>query len=137
MYTFSFSVLVQALLLISISAAADHGRYRKTLLLLFAFVGAMATMLFLFVTANVFYLAALLAVIANTCIGSSFVLLNSFLPLLVRFHPHGHEAESSHGVSSDEVLPIGSSKRRWRFFLAADVPAEMPERLACFGRFRL
>lgn len=87
MYTFSFSVLIQALLLISVSAAADHGRYRKTLLLAFAFAGSIATMLFIFVTANVFYLAALLAVIANTCIGSSFVLLNSFLPLLVRHHP--------------------------------------------------
>lgn len=93
MYTFSFSVLIQALLLISVSAAADHGRYRKTLLLLFAFVGAIATMLFIFVTAKVFYLAAILAIVANTCIGSSFVLLNSFLPLLVRFHPQVHEPD--------------------------------------------
>lgn len=87
MYTFSFSVLVQALVIITMSGAADHGRFRKTLLLVFAFVGAVATMFFILVTSKVFYLGGLLAIIANTCVGASFVLLNSFLPLLVRYHP--------------------------------------------------
>ena len=87
MYTFSLSVLLQALLIISMSGAADHGSYRKLFLLVFAFIGAMATMLFIFVTPNVYGLGALLAIIANTCFGASFVLLNSFLPLLVRRHP--------------------------------------------------
>ena len=54
MYTFSISVLLQALLVITMSAAADHGRYRKKLLLAFAFVGAIATMLFLPVTPTVY-----------------------------------------------------------------------------------
>ena len=36
---------------------------------------------------KVYLLAAVLAIIANTCFGASFVLLNSFLPLLVRHHP--------------------------------------------------
>lgn len=44
-------------------------------------------MLFLFVTPRVYILGALLAVVSNTCFGASFVLLNSFLPLLVRWHP--------------------------------------------------
>jgi len=87
MYSFSLSVLFQALLVVSISCAADHGNYRKRLLLLFAFSGAIATMLFLTVVSKVYLLGALLAVIANTCFGASFVLLNSFLPLLVRHHP--------------------------------------------------
>ncbi|KAI9666648.1 MAG: Autophagy protein 22 [Bathelium mastoideum] len=87
MYTFSISVLLQALLIISMSGAADHGRYRKTLLLTFAFTGATATMLFLPLTPNVYILAALLAIIGNVCHGASNVLLNSFLPLLVRYHP--------------------------------------------------
>jgi len=85
MYTFSISVLVQALLIISISAAADHGHYRKTLLLVFAFIGAVATMLFLPVVPGIFMLGALLAIIANTSYGVTSVLLNSFLPLLVRY----------------------------------------------------
>ncbi|KAF2096311.1 autophagy protein Atg22 [Rhizodiscina lignyota] len=87
MYTFSISVLIQTLLILSMSAAADHGRYRKTLLVIFAFIGSITTMLFLPVVPKVFLLGALFAIIANTCFGASFVLLNSFLPLLVRYHP--------------------------------------------------
>ncbi|KAI9053813.1 hypothetical protein LZ554_002761 [Drepanopeziza brunnea f. sp. 'monogermtubi'] len=87
MYTFSLSVLFQALLVVSISCAADRGNYRKRLLLFFAFAGSIATMLFLPVVPKVYLLAALLAMISNTCFGASFVLLNSFLPLLVRHHP--------------------------------------------------
>ena len=87
MYTFSISVLIQALLIISMSAAADHGRSRKSFLLVFAFTGAVATMLFLAAVPEIYAFAALLAIIANTCFGASFVLLNSFLPILVRRHP--------------------------------------------------
>lgn len=87
MYTFSVSVLVQSLLIISMSGAADHGSYRKLLLVAFAFIGSVSTMLFLSVVPKVYLLGGLFAIIANTCFGASFVLLNSFLPLLVRHHP--------------------------------------------------
>jgi UMF1 family MFS transporter len=87
MYTFSLSVLFQAILVVSISCAADHGNYRKRLLLFFAFSGAIATMLFLAVVPKIYLFGALLAMVSNTCFGASFVLLNSFLPLLVRHHP--------------------------------------------------
>ena len=86
MYTFSLSVLVQALVIISMSGAADHGSYRKTFLLYFAYVGAISTMMYLFATPNLFVLGSLLAIIANTSFGASFVLLNSFLPVLARRH---------------------------------------------------
>jgi UMF1 family MFS transporter len=99
MYTFSISVLVQALLIISMSGAADHGRFRKTLLLWFAFIGSTATMLFLPIVPKVYVLGAVLAIIANTCFGASCVLLNSFLPLLVRFHPTIQYADVSPGSS--------------------------------------
>jgi UMF1 family MFS transporter len=95
MYTFSISVLIQALLIISMSGAADHGRFRKTFLLWFAFIGSIATMLFLPVVPKVYLLGAVLAIVANTCFGASFVLLNSFLPLLVRFHPTVKYSDSS------------------------------------------
>lgn len=99
MYVFSISVLVQSLLVISISCAADHGNYRKRLLLGFAFLGATATMLFLIVTPSIYLLGGLLAIISNTCFGASFVLLNSFLPLLVRHHPE------TQTVSPDDSPP--------------------------------
>lgn len=102
MYTFSISVLIQALLVVSISCAADHGNSRKRLLLLFAFGGAIATMLFLPIVPKVYLLGALLAIVANTCFGASFVLLNSFLPLMVRHHPKTQYASPE---SSPEFAP--------------------------------
>jgi UMF1 family MFS transporter len=72
---------------VSISTAADHGNYRKRLLLLFAFIGSLTMMLFLAIVPKVYLLGAVFAIVANTCFGASFVLLNSFLPLLVRHHP--------------------------------------------------
>lgn len=91
MYTFSVSVLLQALVVVTMSGAADHGRYRKTLLLAFAFVGSIATMLFLPVTPAVYLFGSLWAIVGNVCFGASFVLLNSFLPLLVRHYPAARE----------------------------------------------
>lgn len=87
MYTFSLSVLLQALVVITMSGAADHGHYRKSLLLAFALTGAVATMLFLPTTSAVYGLGMLWAVITNVCLGATFVLLNAYLPLLVRWHP--------------------------------------------------
>ncbi|KAL8741820.1 MAG: hypothetical protein Q9190_005614 [Brigantiaea leucoxantha] len=67
MYTFSISVFVQALVIISMSGAADHGNYRKLLLLSFAFTGAIATILFIPIVPQVYLLGGLLAIIANVC----------------------------------------------------------------------
>ncbi|EKV11160.1 hypothetical protein PDIG_47490 [Penicillium digitatum PHI26] len=75
------------------SGAADHGTYRKKLLIVFALTGSIATMLFLAVVPKVYLLGGLLAIISNTCFGVSFVLLNSFLPVLVRHHPSLKESE--------------------------------------------
>lgn len=80
------------------SGAADHGRYRKSLLLSFAFAGAAATMLFLPINPSLLILGALLAILGNTCFGAANVLMNSFLPLLVRHHPevqNGHKRRSA------------------------------------------
>lgn len=95
MYTFSISVLIQALLVVTMSGAADHGRYRKKLLVGFAVVGALATMLYLPVTPNLYLLGSLWAIVGNVCFGASFVLLNSFLPLLVRWYPSTRTAGST------------------------------------------
>lgn len=97
MYTFSISVLIQALIIISMSGAADHGRYRKSFLLSFAFTGAVATMLFIVVVPSIYAFGALLAIVANVCFGASFVLLNSFLPILVRRHPSIQEKDRDYG----------------------------------------
>ncbi|KAI1476687.1 MFS general substrate transporter [Daldinia eschscholtzii] len=102
MYTFSISVLLQALLVVSISCAADHGNYRKRLLLTFAWIGSFCVMCFIFIFKEIYIFGALLAIISNTSFGASFVLLNSFLPLLVRHHPK--VLESVAGVPEDDDL---------------------------------
>ncbi|KAK5132710.1 hypothetical protein LTR08_008676 [Meristemomyces frigidus] len=88
MYTFSAAVLVQALVLISFSPVADYGTYRKRLLMGFAFSGAIATAAFLLVWPQAYLFGSVLVVIGVVCLGSSFVLLNSFLPLLAANHPN-------------------------------------------------
>ncbi|OJJ46034.1 hypothetical protein ASPZODRAFT_152274 [Penicilliopsis zonata CBS 506.65] len=93
MYTFSLAVLVQALTLISFSALADYGTNRKTMLLIFGFLGSTTCMMFIFVAPPVFLLGSILAIIGVTCLGSSFVVLNSFLPLLVAHDPSIHHAK--------------------------------------------
>ncbi|KAL4960867.1 MFS transporter [Aspergillus stella-maris] len=87
MYTFSLAVLIQALTLVSFSALADYENNRKALLLTFGFVGSATSMLFMFIAPPVFVLGALLVVVGVTCLGSSFVVLNSFLPILVANDP--------------------------------------------------
>ena len=143
MYTFSISVLVQALLIISMSAAADHGKSRKSFLLSFAFTGAISTMLFLVAIPKIYAFAALLAIIANTCFGASFVLLNSFLPILVRRHPSIRLLDQKHHTdppsgepavtaeedrdldeySSDQATLLPSSQPRQE--LVSDTPKEL------------
>lgn len=106
MYTFSISVLLQALVVVTMSGAADHGRFRKSMLLTFAVVGAVSTMLFLPITPTAYLLGSLWAIIGNVCFGASFVLLNSFLPLLVRNHPNKFSRRadrSSPSVATSEV----------------------------------
>ncbi|KAF3762358.1 MFS general substrate transporter [Cryphonectria parasitica EP155] len=104
MYTFSISVLLQALLVVSISSAADHGQYRKKLLLSFAWIGSASVMLYIFISKNLYILGSVLAIISNVAFGASFVLLNSFLPLLVRHHPRMLWAgERAGSLASDEA----------------------------------
>ncbi|KAK0256850.1 Autophagy protein 22 [Friedmanniomyces endolithicus] len=101
MYTFSISVLLQALVVVTMSGAADHGRYRKTLLISFAVLGSVATMLFLPVTPGWYLLGSLWAIVSNVNFGASFVLLNSFLPVLVRHHP---DVQMRRGRASEQLL---------------------------------
>lgn len=97
-----YEILLPATLLLQLTIT---GRYRKSFLLGCAFVGSIATMLFLPIVPKVYILGAILAVISNVCIGTSFVLLNSFLPLLVRYHPSVQKssvpARRSSNVESD------------------------------------
>lgn len=128
MYTFSISVLLQALLVVSISCAADHGNYRKKLLLAFACIGSSAVMLYIFISGSVYILGAILTIISNVSFGASFVLLNSFLPLLVRHHPTITDANPrrASGYGSDADSDVGDLEDSTTALLSGDTTPTGP-----------
>ncbi|KAM3077098.1 Autophagy protein 22 [Clarireedia jacksonii] len=111
MYTFSLSVFMQALALVSVSSVADHGNWRKKLLAGFGFIGSVSAMLFLLVVPQIFVIGSILTVICVVCLGCSFVILNSYLPLLVLNHPTvAGDGTHSNGASSSIALqPLSPS----------------------------
>lgn len=79
------------------------GTYRKKLLLAFGFIGAMASMLFIIVSPSLYLLGSVLVVVGVACLGSSFVLLNSFLPLLASNHP----SVTDQDISLRDIASVG------------------------------
>lgn len=130
MYTFSAAVFVQALTLVSFSPFADYGEtalnpverlsrrnfayvsalgtYRKRFLMTFAFTGAGACMAFLLIWPQIYLLGALLTVVGVVSLGSTFVMLNSFLPLLAANHPSANDLDV---VDSDDGGKSGASNQ--------------------------
>lgn len=112
LYTFSLSVLVQTLVVISMSGAADRGKFRKKLIVWFGVLGGLSTCGFLFVTSTHYLVPAILAIISNSCFGAVSVCGNSFLPVLVATHPDTLEAiakvknEGHDGSSRRESAPL-------------------------------
>ncbi|ODQ58925.1 hypothetical protein WICANDRAFT_31876 [Wickerhamomyces anomalus NRRL Y-366-8] len=111
LYTFSVSVLIQTLTVISMSGAADRGHYRKQLLITFGLIGAVATIMYFPITSSRYYIASLLAIIANSCFGAVNVCGNSFLPILVANTREVQEASHHHeedGDHKEETLKRGN-----------------------------
>lgn len=59
-------------------------------------------MCYIFIFKEIYLLGALLTIVSNTSFGASFVLLNSFLPLLVRHHPKVQESVAGIPLSDPE-----------------------------------
>ncbi|KAF3009906.1 Autophagy protein 22 [Curvularia kusanoi] len=104
LYTFSAAVLVQAIVLVLFSSFADHGPYRKKMLMICAYTGSVVSMLFIFISPSIYYLAPILVIAGVTSLGFSFVLLNAFLPLLVANHPSESDLKSFNSSSSTSSL---------------------------------
>ncbi|KAH8765681.1 autophagy-related protein 22-like protein [Hyaloscypha finlandica] len=114
MYTFSLAVFTQALALVSFSSIADHATYRKKFLVAFGFTGATSSMMFIFIVPQIFVLGSLLTIVGVTCLGSSFVILNSYIPLLVANHPqtYGDGDHDMNEASSVPLEPLSPGLRR-------------------------
>lgn len=91
------------------------------MLMICAYTGSVVSMLFIFVSPTIYYLAPILVIAGVTSLGFSFVLLNAFLPLLVANHPDEKDLKSFDSDSStslDQELesfnPNGDSRMRRR-----------------------
>ncbi len=99
----SLSVILQVLFLPLLGTIADYSRLKKRLMLLFAFIGALATLLLFFVNPDYAFLGAngavvlggVLFVIANLAFGAAVVLYNAFLPDIAE--PKDRDRVSSFG----------------------------------------
>jgi len=79
-YVLGLSILVQVVVLPITGAVADRSRRKTQILALFAYAGAVATMLMYFVADGRFVLGWVLYLIANMAFGASIVVYNAFLP---------------------------------------------------------
>ena len=78
-YATSLSVLLQVFFLPLLGAIADFSNLRKRMMFVFATIGALATIAFFGVTGGLWWLGALLYILANLAFGASIVFYNSFL----------------------------------------------------------
>ncbi|KAF2757316.1 autophagy-related protein 22-1 [Pseudovirgaria hyperparasitica] len=109
LYTFSLAVLVQVVVLVSSSALADYGNNRKKLLTALAFTGSICCSSLVFVSRAFYLLAPLLIVVSVTCLGSSFVLLNAYLPVYAKHHPReSRTSRINDGLDDDLAIPLAT-----------------------------
>ncbi|HLL68738.1 MAG TPA: MFS transporter [Micromonosporaceae bacterium] len=81
-YAVSLSVFLTVFVLPLVGAIADRSSRKKELMALFAYVGAAATIGFLFLTGDRYMLGTGLFLVANIAFGASIVVYYSFLPQL-------------------------------------------------------
>ena len=79
-YCISFSVGLQVLFLPILGAIADYSHLRKQMMQLFAFIGAISTILMFLVTGEIWWLGGVLFIIANLSFGAAIVFYNAYLP---------------------------------------------------------
>lgn len=79
-YCISFSVGLQVLFLPILGAIADYSHMRKRMMQIFAFIGAIATILMFFITGGLWWLGGVLFILANLTFGAAIVFYNAYLP---------------------------------------------------------
>lgn len=79
-YCISFSVGLQVLFLPILGAIADYSHMRKRMMQIFAFIGAIATIMMFFITGGLWWLGGVLFIVANLAFGAAIVFYNAYLP---------------------------------------------------------
>ncbi len=93
----SISVGFQVFFLPLLGAVADYSHLKKRLMLTFAYIGAIATLLLFLVQGNLIILGGLLFIIANLSFGAAIVLYNAFLNDIAE--PDERDSVSSKGFA--------------------------------------
>lgn len=95
LYISSLSSILSFFCSLSISAVADHGSYRKSLLIAFSALGCINSLAyFLFQVPSLFWIGAILSPLGWTFYNITGVFSHSFLPLYGRAHPDVLDAEA-------------------------------------------
>ncbi|CAG8524414.1 19699_t:CDS:2, partial [Cetraspora pellucida] len=105
LYVISISVFLQAIVYIAFGSLADHGNFRKKFLLTFSYIGAFATIAFIFVPHGLYLFAGFLTIISNVSFGAAFVFYLAYIPTFTRVHPRVIDAKKA-GKSSKELNEI-------------------------------
>ena len=79
-YSIGASVFLQIFFLPVMGAIADYTHLKKTFMAFFCYAGAIACALMFFVHDNLYFVGALLLIVANLSAGASVVFFNSYLP---------------------------------------------------------
>ncbi len=104
-FSASLSVILQVLVLPLMGTIADHTELKKRMMLVFAYIGAITTILLFFIRADMpvigtngaILLGSLLFIIANLSFGIAIVFYNSFLPEIAS--PDQRDSVSSRGFA--------------------------------------
>lgn len=94
-YMVSLSVVLQVFFLPVLGAIADYSELKKTLLGIFAYIGAFATLGMYFLQGDLYLLGGALFLVANLSFGASIIFYNAFLPKLAA--PDDRDRISSQG----------------------------------------
>ena len=79
-YGVAVSVIAQLILMPIVGAIADTAKSKKSVMGLFAYIGAFATMGMFFLQGDNYQLGGILFIVANAAFGAALVVYNSFLP---------------------------------------------------------
>jgi UMF1 family MFS transporter len=96
-YCVGLSVFLQVFFLPILGAIADYSNLKKRMMMLFAYIGAGATIALFFVQGNLILLGGLLFIIANLSFGAAIVFYNAFLPEIAQ--PEKRDSISSRGFA--------------------------------------
>ncbi|KZV83756.1 MFS general substrate transporter [Exidia glandulosa HHB12029] len=107
LYVNASSVALQTLVVISMGAIADRPYYRKRLLLGFAWLGALCTIIFFALpsSSKAWPLAIPLAILSNVGYGASFVSLNAYLPGIAARDPAVLAASTNDPAIVEDLVP--------------------------------